>query len=85
MITALIAEAAVKQAVVSLAVVGAGTIRRLNREYLDHDRVTDVLAFDLSEGGGTGHRHRDRFSRGDFAGDGHGADQSTRTISTLVF
>jgi probable rRNA maturation factor len=52
MVTALVIDAGVKDAEISLALVGAGAIRRLNREYLGHDWVTDVIAFDLSAGGG---------------------------------
>jgi probable rRNA maturation factor len=40
----------IKQAEISLTFVGTVRIRRLNREYLGRDRVTDVLAFDLSGG-----------------------------------
>jgi probable rRNA maturation factor len=36
---------------VSLAVVGNGAIRRLNRRHLGHDTATDVLAFPLGEPG----------------------------------
>ena len=32
--------------------VGAARMRRLNREYLGHDEVTDVLAFPLEDGDG---------------------------------
>jgi len=37
---------------VSLAVVDDRVIRRLNREYLDHDDATDVLSFVLDRRGG---------------------------------
>ncbi len=39
---------------VDLAVVGAGEIAALNRRYLSHGGATDVLSFDMSEGGGKG-------------------------------
>lgn len=35
---------------VSLTFVPAGEIRALNREYLAHDRPTDVIAFELGDG-----------------------------------
>ena len=35
----------------SIAFVDGRTMRRLNRRYLRHDRVTDVLSFDLRHGG----------------------------------
>ncbi|MCE5270513.1 rRNA maturation RNase YbeY [bacterium] len=37
------------EAEVSLTFVGRSLIRRLNREYLGHDYVTDVISFSLSE------------------------------------
>ena len=52
MVTKLVTDAGVREAELSLALVGAGAIRKLNREYLGHDWVTDVIAFDLSSGGG---------------------------------
>jgi len=51
---ALIADSGVNEAEISLALVGAAAIRRLNRHYLGHDWTTDVIAFDLSEGGQVG-------------------------------
>ena len=51
MVRTLITDAGVADAEISVAVIGSGAIRRLNREYLAHDWITDVLAFDLSEGG----------------------------------
>ena len=36
---------------VSVTFVGEGEIRALNREYLGHDRPTDVIAFELGEDG----------------------------------
>lgn len=39
----------VSQAEVSIAIVSGQTMRRLNREYLQHDYDTDVLSFDLSQ------------------------------------
>jgi probable rRNA maturation factor len=35
---------------VSISIVGDAEIRRLNRDFLDHDEATDVIAFDLSDG-----------------------------------
>jgi probable rRNA maturation factor len=45
-------DGAVRRARISLAVVDDPTIRRLNREYLDHDCATDVLSFNLGDSGG---------------------------------
>lgn len=39
-----------RRATVSIAVVDTAEIRRVNEQYLDHDRTTDVISFDLSEG-----------------------------------
>ena len=39
-----------RKASVSLILVGSRLIRRLNRQFLRHDEVTDVLAFPLEEG-----------------------------------
>src|SRR5207245_2701478 len=36
---------------ISLAFVDNATIHRLNKRYLDHDELTDVLSFPLSEPG----------------------------------
>ncbi|MFH1070539.1 MAG: rRNA maturation RNase YbeY [Candidatus Glassbacteria bacterium] len=38
------------KAEISITFIGSALMRRLNREYLDHDWVTDVLAFNLSAG-----------------------------------
>ena len=38
---------------VSVVFVGSRFIRRINRRYLHHDYVTDVIAFPLNEGKGT--------------------------------
>jgi probable rRNA maturation factor len=38
---------------VSVVFVGSRFIRRINRRYLQHDYVTDVIAFPLGEGKGT--------------------------------
>jgi probable rRNA maturation factor len=38
---------------VSVVFVGSRFIRRINRRYLHHDYVTDVIAFPLGEGKGT--------------------------------
>jgi probable rRNA maturation factor len=40
-----------RQAQISLAFVDNATIQALNRQFLNHDRRTDVLSFPLSEGG----------------------------------
>jgi len=47
----------VRDAAVSLSFVGPRRIRALNRAFLGHDRVTDVLAFQLG-GGPAGRRRR---------------------------
>ncbi|NIP23628.1 MAG: rRNA maturation RNase YbeY [Phycisphaerae bacterium] len=39
----------VSKATVSIAIVGDGEIRRLNKEFLSCDRPTDCLSFDLSD------------------------------------
>ena len=49
--TEILSEAEVGEAEVSLCFVGRDMIRSLNRQYLGHDYVTDVISFDLSEGG----------------------------------
>ncbi len=36
----------------SIAVVGDGTIRRINRDFLAHDEPTDVITFPLDDGDG---------------------------------
>jgi len=41
----------VRDAEISLAFVDNPTIRRLNRQFLDHDEPTDVLSFPLAEPG----------------------------------
>lgn len=45
-------EAGVRAGQVGVAVVGDRTIRRLNRQFLDHDEPTDVLSFALEQGDG---------------------------------
>ena len=52
MMTEILLEAGVKQAELSVSFIGRRMIRALNRDYLSHDRVTDVIAFNLSEGAG---------------------------------
>ncbi len=52
MMTEILLEAGVKRAELSVSFVGRSMIRRLNRDYLGHDRVTDVISFNLSEGAG---------------------------------
>jgi len=42
-------EEKVKSAQLSLVLVTAGAIRRMNRAFLGRDRATDVLAFDMSD------------------------------------
>ena len=42
-------EQLVSDAEISVAVVDDATIRRLNRQYLDHDDTTDVLSFPLEQ------------------------------------
>ena len=39
---------------IDIAVAGRGEMSRLNREWLRDGRATDVLSFDLTEGGGSG-------------------------------
>jgi probable rRNA maturation factor len=51
MVAALVSDAGVADADFSLTLVGTAAIRKLNREYLGHDWVTDVISFNLSEGG----------------------------------
>ena len=43
---------------ISVALVDDAQIREINRQYLDHDRPTDVISFDLSEEPGEGSGHR---------------------------
>jgi probable rRNA maturation factor len=52
MMKEILLEEGVEQAELSISFVGRSMIRRLNRDYLDHDRVTDVISFNLSEGAG---------------------------------
>lgn len=51
MISRLVRSRGIIEAELSITFVGQLLIRRLNREYLGHDRVTDVIAFNLSEPG----------------------------------
>jgi probable rRNA maturation factor len=44
----------VKHAEISLAFVDSATIRRLNKQYLNHGEPTDVLSFPLGRGPGDG-------------------------------
>jgi probable rRNA maturation factor len=46
----LLADHGVGQAEISLAVVDDAAIRRVNRQYLGHDRATDVISFLLERG-----------------------------------
>ena len=50
-VVGLLSARRISLAEISLTFVGTVRIRRLNREYLGKDRVTDVLAFNLSGGG----------------------------------
>ena len=45
-----LADAAVETAEVSVTLLDDEAIRAMNRDYLDRDRVTDVIAFTLSSG-----------------------------------
>jgi len=44
-------DESIRQAEISVAVVDDATICRLNRQYLNHDRPTDVLSFVLDQDG----------------------------------
>lgn len=46
-----LADAGVTRAEISLTLLEDAAIRKLNREWLDRDRVTDVIAFSLGEDG----------------------------------
>ena len=48
MLIELLSSHGVTESELSLTFVGRDRIRRLNRQYLGRDRVTDVIAFDLS-------------------------------------
>ncbi len=50
-VEAILRDAGVLTATVSIAVVDDPTIRKLNRQYLDHDCPTDVLSFALERDG----------------------------------
>lgn len=52
-IGSILADAGIKDATISVALVDDPTIHELNRRYLDHDYPTDVLSFVLEEGPGT--------------------------------
>src|SRR3990172_2496706 len=54
MIAGLLRDHGVNRAQISISCVGSTLIRKLNREYLQRDCVTDVIAFDLSAGGSGG-------------------------------
>ncbi len=49
MLHSLMSRQGTTEAEISLTFVGRSLIRRLNREYLGHDYVTDVISFSLSE------------------------------------
>ncbi len=46
-----LADEGVEAGEISLALVGDGRIRALNRDHLGHDRVTDVISFSLNDAG----------------------------------
>ena len=48
-VTAILEEAQIVEATISIAVVDDPTIHKLNREYLQHDYATDVLSFLLEQ------------------------------------
>jgi probable rRNA maturation factor len=48
----ILADAAIAQAQISVAVVDDPTIHQLNRQFLAHDYPTDVLSFVLEQSGG---------------------------------
>lgn len=50
LVTGVLAGEDVKSGELGVRFVGAARMRRLNREYLGHDEVTDVLAFPLEDG-----------------------------------
>ena len=52
LVRAVLQGEAVQSATISVALVDDITIRRLNRQYLDHDYATDVLSFPLQDEGG---------------------------------
>lgn len=54
MTAGLLRDHGVIRAEISISCVGSSLIRRLNREYLQRDYVTDVIAFDLTAGGDSG-------------------------------
>ena len=51
MVSRLVSSQGITEAELSITFVGNVRIRRLNRDYLGRDRVTDVIAFNLSEVG----------------------------------
>ncbi len=50
LVTGVLAGEDVRSGELGVRFVGAARMRRLNREYLGHDEVTDVLAFPLEDG-----------------------------------
>lgn len=50
-VRAVLADATIRRAEISLAIVDDPTIHRLNRQYLNHDYATDVLSFALNREG----------------------------------
>ena len=51
MVSRLVSSQGITEAELSITFVGNVRIRRLNRDYLVRNRVTDVIAFNLSEAG----------------------------------
>lgn len=47
LVEATLAAEKIRDAMVSVAFVGRGTITRINREYLGHDGATDVISFGM--------------------------------------
>jgi probable rRNA maturation factor len=60
MATEILSTRNLEKAEISLTFVGRDKIRALNRIYLGRDRVTDVIAFDLSDGEKTACRKEGR-------------------------
>ena len=53
LVVATLAAERVREALVSVAFVGADTMARLNRVFLSHDDATDVISFGLTRNGET--------------------------------
>ena len=50
MATSLLKSRKIAEFDLSITIVGDKRIRKINRDYLSHDYVTDVISFDLGEG-----------------------------------